>query len=151
MTGLEKVAEYQKNNPTKSERLFAERLRRAGLKFETQTIICGYLPDFYFPERNRIVELDGRFHRDRKEHDQRRDAKLRSAGYEVLRLKSATVFHCCDWAVNKVLEFLGRPLLPVSRTVRKKRKKARTISKGSPAWAKVPRLTKDHLPSRRKG
>jgi len=46
-----------------------------------------YFLDFYFEEKNLDLEIDGRQHERRKEHDDLRDKLLRENGYEVYRIK----------------------------------------------------------------
>jgi very-short-patch-repair endonuclease len=51
--------------------------------------VAGYEVDFFWPEHKVIVEVDGfRFHSTRRafEHDRRKEADLRAAGFTVLRV-----------------------------------------------------------------
>jgi very-short-patch-repair endonuclease len=51
--------------------------------------VAGYEVDFLWPERKLIVEVDGfRFHSTRRafEHDHRKEADLRAAGFTLLRV-----------------------------------------------------------------
>lgn len=148
MSYLEDKQRYLITNRTRSELLFAEMLRAAGVQFKEQEIILGYIPDFYFPGHDhRIVELDGRCHDIRKKQDAKRDAKLKAAGFVVMRVHSQDVFTNAEWLMHRVLMFLKVPHAKVSRTVRLRRRRARKPKKkNSPAWTKVPKLTKDHLP-----
>lgn len=148
---LLKVQEGLLKKRTKSELRFAELLTERGVFFKEQEIILGYFLDFYFPEHDhRIVELDGEKFHDKK-RDAVRDGKLRQAGCRVLRVRSSDVFWNTEWLMHRVLMFLKIPHEKVSRSVRRWRRKAKNIKpKGTPKWAKVPRLTKDHLPTKRR-
>lgn len=147
---LEQCQKYLKENRTASERMFAHYLRKQGIEFVEQEIICGYIPDFYFPNHgNRIVELDGKFHKGREEYDRLRDLKLRNNGFEVLRVPSSAVFWRKPWLLQVVSEFLGTPFKVPTKKLKKRQEKAIQKPKKKRAkWAKVPRLTKDHLPVR---
>lgn len=56
-------------------------------KYVHQASIAGYFPDFAFAHCRLIVELDGACHRGRsaRRHDARRSARLRAAGWRVIR------------------------------------------------------------------
>lgn len=86
-TGLDTPSE-----PTRSEleSLFLRLCQHHGLpKPEVNVRVSGLLVDFVWRNRRLIVETDGyRYHRGRAafEDDRARDLRLRSLGYEVLRL-----------------------------------------------------------------
>ena len=77
------------------ERLFLPIATRAGLpKPETRKKLCGFRPDFHWPELNLVVETDGlRYHRTPQQQttDRLRDQKLTAAGKTVLRFTHAQV------------------------------------------------------------
>lgn len=56
-------------------------------RYVHQASICGYFPDFAFAHSRLIIELDGACHRGRsaRRHDARRSARLRAAGWRVIR------------------------------------------------------------------
>jgi very-short-patch-repair endonuclease len=64
--------------------------RLDGLKFRRQTPVAGSVCDFVCLELKLVVELDGGIHRLREAEDGLRDAKLRSAGFAVLRSGNQT-------------------------------------------------------------
>jgi len=62
--------------------------------YERQYKIGSLRVDFYIPDRNLIVECDGRYWHtipSRAEADQQRDARLHSLGYQVLRLSEDSI------------------------------------------------------------
>lgn len=59
--------------------------RLAGLKFRRQEPVAGAVCDFVCLEARLVVELDGGVHRLYVERDEARDARLRQAGFSVLR------------------------------------------------------------------
>jgi very-short-patch-repair endonuclease len=93
----EKISNHMKSAPhkgwksrTKMSRSYAElfwtdRLTKAGLAFSPEHPCGKYFLDFYFPELNLDLEVDGRQHRERKELDDRRDKHIQSLGIQVIR------------------------------------------------------------------
>lgn len=85
------LEDHQGSTVTRSgaEELFLELIRTAHLpQPRVNARTCGYEVDFLWPEQRLVVEIDGfRFHSTRRafEHDHRRDAALRAAGFIVLR------------------------------------------------------------------
>ena len=80
-------ARAMRAKPTDAERRLWSMLRDtrlAGHKFRRQHVICSSIVDFVCLERRLIIEADGSQHAD-SEPDRKRDAYLRSLGYEVLR------------------------------------------------------------------
>jgi len=148
---LEKCQKHLKDNRTASERMFAHYLRKQGIEFKEQEVICGYIPDFYFPAHgHRIVELDGKFHKGREEYDRQKDLVLKNHGYEVLRVPSSAVFWRKAWLFEVVSDFLKAPFrMPTKKLKKRQLKAVQKPKKKRAKWAKVPRLTKDHLPIRK--
>lgn len=62
--------------------------------------------DFYCPEKKLAVELDGGFHRKRKEYDKERDVCLNKLGINVLRFWNDEVLN----NVDSVVEIIGNEL-----------------------------------------
>ncbi len=82
--------------------------KQTGFQFKTQTPVGPYFLDFYCPEAKLCVEVDGEQHELRKEKDIRRDAVLREAGIETMRLPSLDLFETTgvelvSW-VTKIVE-----------------------------------------------
>lgn len=81
---------------TKTEHLVARLLREhyPEIAFEQGAQILGYLPDFYFPARRMLLEIDGSIHDDHRgrERDHRKDERLRAAGYSVFRLRNVDIW-----------------------------------------------------------
>lgn len=78
-------------NPTKSEKLFKERLELSHIGFKTQWVIGIYIVDFLI--KNIIVEIDGSIHSNIKNilWDKDRDNYLKSKGYKVIRINNSDV------------------------------------------------------------
>jgi very-short-patch-repair endonuclease/restriction endonuclease S subunit len=98
-----------------AEVLFWKQVRNKsfkGLDFDRQKIIGNYIVDFYCPNCQVVVEIDGASHNDKQEYDAKRDEFLQSIGL--------TVFHFTDYEVKEnidaVMSFLDKhPALNVER------------------------------------
>ena len=79
---------------TPAESVIKFKLKNLKINYEFQKIIYGeynlyYIVDFYLPEYNTIIEIDGYYHEETKQKvkDNRRSNILRSLGYnKILRL-----------------------------------------------------------------
>ena len=109
---------YAKNlrkNPTPSEKRLWEVLRRkslSGFKFLRQHPVFYridkdwveyYIADFYCSKLKLIIEVDGNIHDHQKEKDCEKDAKLRSKGIRVIRLKNESLTD-----MDSAIDFLSR-------------------------------------------
>ena len=89
-----KRARTLRQQHTTAERLLWSQLRDRrldGFKFRRQRPIGPYVVDFVSLEGKLIVEVDGEPHELTVAHDTVRDAKLRAAGYRVLRIRNDEV------------------------------------------------------------
>jgi len=78
---------------------------------EVNVRIDSFLVDFLWRDRRLIVETDGyRYHRDRAafEQDRNRDLKLKSLGYEVIRLSYRQVTEKQEHVAAALRDLLGR-------------------------------------------
>lgn len=117
----EEFAENLRNNPTESELIFHGLLMDMGIKFEYQPVICGYIPDFYFPAHGfKIIEVDGSSHLGRERQDRHRDGVLNKHGYRVLHLRASRMF----WDLPRI-KLEVRAFLSGRQTSRKQWKKAK--------------------------
>lgn len=109
---LETRRKELRNNPTDPEYRLWYFLRKRQLenrKFRRQESIGKYIVDFYCPEENLVVELDGAQHFEEKniEYDKKRDDYLRSLGLHVLRFKNEEVFNSVDNVLNCIRNCFG--------------------------------------------
>lgn len=96
---------------TEAEKLLWSKLRRKQLKcrqFYRQRIIGDYIVDFYCPEANLIIEIDGGQHYTDEglKKDEIRDGYIREQGYRVLRFSDKEVFRNINEVVERIYENL---------------------------------------------
>jgi very-short-patch-repair endonuclease len=96
------------------EVLLWEQLRAAkqGMKFRRQHPVGPYIADFYCSAAKLVIEIDGEAHDrgDRPERDIVRDAAMRNAGYEVLRISAADVLKYMEAVILTIRAAAESPL-----------------------------------------
>lgn len=75
------------------ERILWHRLKdnQLGVRFTSQTLLYGYIADFYCSKSKLCVEVDGPTHLTRKEYDAQRDVALMSKGILTMRFTAQQV------------------------------------------------------------
>lgn len=96
-----------RNNSTEAEILLWLELKQSklsGRKFRRQHSIGDYIVDFYCPNENLAIELDGEVHfeEDQIEYDRIRDKYLNSLGIEVLRFENQEVLLNIDKVLKEI-------------------------------------------------
>ena len=104
-------AHTMRQAPTESEaRLWgALRSSQLGVAFRRQVPLLGFIADFYAPSARLVVEVDGGYHERRASADERRDRKLKRAGYRVVRVPAELVLGDLPAAVLTVRRALDEP------------------------------------------
>jgi len=102
--GKKEFARKLRGNPTPSEeKLWGYlRARKLGYKFNRQAIIFGYIPDFWCPEKQIVVEVDGKSHENRREYDAERDTRLANVGIKTVRFSASDIFEKIDLVVANI-------------------------------------------------
>jgi len=102
---------------TEAERKLWYRLSRGqlqGWKFRRQVPVGSYFADFLCAEARLIVEVDGSQHHEvQLEHDEARDAWLKSQGFRVLRFWNNQVMNELDGVLEMILQQLTPPPSPL--------------------------------------
>jgi very-short-patch-repair endonuclease len=106
---LKILAKNLRNNSTKSEIKLWLKLKNKQLyayKFIRQKPIDNYILDFYCPELNLGIELDGYSHNLEEVYfkDLKKEKRLNELGIFILRFKDEQVFHDIE-SVIKEIEF----------------------------------------------
>lgn len=99
-----------RNNMTPQEIKLWSRIRcdQLGYRFRRQYGIGKYIADFFCPQKQIVVEVDGSGHFEDKtaDSDVRRDTFLNSIGCKVLRFTNADINGNIDGVVLKILELI---------------------------------------------
>ncbi len=101
------LARQLRQNRTGAERKLWSRLRRkqlAGARFRQQVPVGRYIVDFFCPEAQLIIEVDGSQHSAKR--DSTRDEWLAKEGYRVLRFWNNDVLKNIDGVVTTILDVL---------------------------------------------
>lgn len=80
-------------NLTRPEKILWKRLcsKKLGVWFYSQSLMYGYIVDFWCPSAGIAVEVDGKSHRGRKAYDSKRDAVLLKKGIITMRFTNTAV------------------------------------------------------------
>ena len=106
---LAERAHAMRHAPTRSEAALWRLLAagKLGVAFRRQVPLAGrYIADFVASSARLIVEVDGAWHRGRRQADARRDQVLHRLGYRVLRLPAKLVLEQPLEACSRVREAL---------------------------------------------
>ncbi|GIV40199.1 MAG: hypothetical protein KatS3mg033_1999 [Thermonema sp.] len=82
-----------------AEVLFWQRVHKGkfkGLDFDRQKIIGNYIVDFYCPNYQVVIEIDGSSHDDKMEYDAERDHYLQSLGLTVIHISAKEILQSID-------------------------------------------------------
>lgn len=88
--------ELRSQTATKAERyLWKTTLskRKTGYRFLRQRPIQNYIVDFFCPELNLIIEIDGSSHISKGIYDSHRQSRLESLGYTMIRFSEGEVLN----------------------------------------------------------
>ena len=118
-----------RSNQTRAEQLLWLKLRSKqinGLRFRRQHGIGSYIVDFFCPERNLVIEVDGDVHAPevRQAKDLERENYLRSLGLQVVRYTNDEVINNLDGALEDLIQQIfgnstsPKPLLAASYRAR---------------------------------
>ena len=110
---LENRIDYRRKlrkNSTPQETILWARLRRSqlGYKFRRQHSIGKYIVDFYCPEKNLIIELDGGQHDEEsaRKYDEKRSKYLERLGFQVLRFWDRDINLNLKGVIGEIIKYL---------------------------------------------
>lgn len=105
----EKFANGLRKFPTYCEARLAKSLKAAGVTFDFNPIIYGFIPDFYFPKARLVVEIDGSVHdlAHVQENDKKKDSVFRFGGLQVKRYTNERVLNELGDVVREICEIVG--------------------------------------------
>ena len=89
---------------TEAEKLLWKELRnkKLGIKFRRQHMIDRYIPDFVALKIKLIIEVDGKIHKFRSQHDRGRAAELGRLGYTVIRFSNEEVLNDTGKVIEEI-------------------------------------------------
>lgn len=79
-----------------------------GFRFIRQTPVLYYVPDFMCKELGLIIEVDGKIHRYQKLNDAKRQDRLESCGFKVLRFTNQEVLTEIDQVQTTIKEWIRK-------------------------------------------
>ena len=97
-----------RSSPTPAERALWRILRndQLGVRFRRQHRVGPYIVDFLCPAHRLVVEVDGGQHNE-SNYDSRRDAWLRTQGYQVLRFWNSDALTNIEGVGRRICLALG--------------------------------------------
>jgi very-short-patch-repair endonuclease len=107
---FQKARAFRKRS-TAAERIIWNELknrRRNGFKFRRQHPVGQFIVDFFCPEKELVIEIDGGIHfaEDVREHDENRTAELERLGLTVIRFTNEEVRNDIEGVLKKIEERL---------------------------------------------
>jgi very-short-patch-repair endonuclease len=117
---LKKFSRELRSNQTEAETFLWLKLRKRQLKnyrFYRQRIICNYIVDFYCPDAQLVIEIDGGQHYSElgMVKDAERDCHLSDLGLTVLRFSARDIFENTEGVLERIYERLPNPPCPPFR------------------------------------
>ena len=103
------LAKQFRRKPTYSERIMWHQLRNRkvmNLKFKRQYITLGYIIDFYCPQLNLAIEIDGKVHQNQKTQDRLRERIIKARNIRFIRLTSDEVENNISQVLEKATKLI---------------------------------------------
>ena len=115
---LTKRARILRNSMTIPEIILWSRLRSRninGYKFRRQQPVFEYIVDFYCHELKLIIEVDGEIHSlsEIADYDKKRENKLNSNGYNILRFSNFEIETDIESVIDKIKTYITMNLSPL--------------------------------------
>ena len=105
---LKAFALENRKNPTLAEQILWNNVRaeQLGVKVLRQQVIGDYIADFWIPNCNLIIEVDGAYHAERQqtEDDERRESDLNDMGYRVIRFTNEEVVYDTEKTLEIIIK-----------------------------------------------
>ena len=106
---LKPLARKLRREQTEAEKALWQAIRKGqlrGYRFQRQRVFERFIADFYCPEAELAIEVDGRIHDDQQDQDGNRQAYLELNGMRVLRFSNDEVLRTLNTVVKAILENL---------------------------------------------
>ena len=108
---LKSLRQNLRNNMPPAEKILWSKLKGKQLekyKFRRQHSIDQFILDFYCPQAELAIEIDGDSHYDtgKSEYDVERSRKIESYGIKIIRFTNKDVYDSLDGVVDQILKEL---------------------------------------------
>lgn len=103
---LEYARELRSEKATKAERRIWKSLlckNRSDIRFLRQRSIDWFILDFFSPELDLIIEIDGNSHYHKPEYDAYRQERLQQMGYAVIRFSEGEILNQLDLVHERII------------------------------------------------
>lgn len=101
------LAQRLRSRPTRTEAIMWRKLYALSMRFRRQSVVLGWIADFYHPKTRLVIEIDGGYHAGQIAKDAHRDLVMQRHGFTVIRFTNDQVLKDADSVtrqiVNKVL------------------------------------------------
>lgn len=112
-------------NRTEAEKVLYLAMKKVfkgkGSRIKPNNVLGFYIVDFYFRSKNLVIEVDGSIHdtEKQKKKDIKRDAFLKSCGFNILRFTNDEVLNDIDLCISKISSIKYVPSKSRTRSVQK--------------------------------
>ena len=108
---LKGLRQNLRNNMPPAERILWSQLKGKQLekyKFRRQQSIDDFIIDFYCPQAELAIEIDGDSHYDtgKPEYDAERSRKIESHGIKIIRFSNTEIYESLDGVIDHILKQL---------------------------------------------
>lgn len=103
---LRGLSKNNRKNYTEAEKIFWRIVgkNKLGYRFLRQKPIGRFIADFYCSKLLLVIEIDGDYHRERKNYDDGRDEMLANRGILTIRYKNTDILDNLNWVRNDLIE-----------------------------------------------
>ena len=103
---LKELARKLRNNSTKAEVILWQKIKRdqLGVDFHRQKPILNYIVDFYSPDVQLAIEIDGYTHDYKVGDDKKRQKEIEALGVAFVRFSDKDVIKNTEGVVNEILK-----------------------------------------------
>lgn len=115
---LKEIAKKLRKSGNLSEVLIWNHLKSKkllGLDFDRQKIIGNYIVDFYNPNFNVVIEIDGESHDFKGLHDQNREFYLKSLGLEIIHFNDLDIKQNTNTVIESLYAYFKLKLRKLPR------------------------------------
>ena len=101
--------ELRKNMTAEEKHLWYDFLKLLPVTVKRQYVVGNYILDFFIPNVNIAIELDGSQHYEpeARESDKKRDAELLSVGIKVIRYTNVQINRNFDGVLSDIMKTIG--------------------------------------------